>query len=362
MLRRISVVAVGLLCAGCPNSAGDCHNTLSCAPPEVDVVYVVSDAGTECEGICVPGAEHDWQQPTLVWLGYQDTDPPECPLQAPSKRDYHAATAAPACGTCSCSPPSGSCTLPAAASAHDAACPAELGIVETPFDPPSGWDGSCTAHQAIAANLDCDGKPCVQSVTFAPLAVSEVGCVPKTEPAKPAYIPKNAKKGLTLARACTGTPFGHCADNGHACVPVRPRETKDASGFWAHCVSHAGAGDAYTMTCPVDYPLKYVFSIDFEDTRGCAPCACAPPAGSTCTSLVSVYADDDCSPTAELGSITVSSAPMCLNLPPGARLGSKRATPPLYEPGSCKPRGGEPIGGVENIGPFTFCCQPQPDE
>ena len=42
---------------------------------------------------------------------------------------------------------------------------------------------------------------------------------------------------------------------------------------------------------------------------------------------------------------------------PGTALGSKLATRPVYEPGSCEPLGGEAIGSVTLVGPSTFCCQ-----
>jgi hypothetical protein len=37
--------------------------------------------------------------------------------------------------------------------------------------------------------------------------------------------------------------------------------------------------------------------------------------------------------------------------------GSKTATAPIYEPGSCDPIGGEQIGSVDLLGSTTFCCQ-----
>ena len=111
------------------------------------------------------------------------------------------------------------------------------------------------------------------------------------------------------------------------------------------------------MTCPPEYPSKYIFSSDYDDSRTCAPCTCGPPEGGECSSLVSVYADNECSATQQLGSITVSAVPMCLNLPPSSPLGSKTATTPAYKAGSCLPSGGELMGGVQNVGPMTFCCQ-----
>lgn len=289
----------------------------------------------------------------MVYIGADSAQAPPCPEQAPNRRDYRAAPPVSPCPACECNPPTGACALPVTANANNAACPAtDSGTAQTPFDPPIGWDGSCTAQQAIAASLDCNGGPCVQSATFAPLVMTEEGCTPK-----PFIVPLDNPESLTFARTCGGTTKGNCSDPGNVCVPSLPPKMGSDPGFWTYCVSQHGADDDYTLTCPEGYPSKHVFSIDYQDTRACAPCACNPPEGSACVSLVSVYADKDCDVTQELGSITVSTAPMCLNLPPGAPLGSKSATPPLYKPGSCHPSGGELTGSVQNIGPTTFCCQ-----
>lgn len=353
MRNWIALLVLASLSSACANAAEDCNNTLTCPLPPDASMTVVDAGGPTCDGECVPVNESGWQEPWLLWLGYDRVLAPQCPEQAPTKRDYYAPLPAPPCGACGCDAPTGSCSLPATADANSAACPAASpGTAQTSFDAPSAWDGSCTAEQAIAANLDCGGAPCVQSVTFASLVLSEAGCAPK-----PPVVPHDNPKTLTLARTCAGATRGYCADSGHACTPGRPKNA-DKPGFWTYCVAHEGADDAYTMTCPLAYPRKHVFSIDYFDARTCTSCTCGPPEGSDCTSTVSVYEDNACSTATELGSVAVSSAlPVCLDLLPGSPLGSKAATPPLYEPGSCQPSGGEPTGDIEKIGPVTFCCQ-----
>jgi hypothetical protein len=361
MRRWIGVLGTTMLCAACENSAEDCMNTLSCDPaPTPDagatVIYVGSDAGDPaCEGTCVRGKVNDWQEPYLMYLGADETLAPSCPDGASGQRDFRAPPPAQACGVCECNPPTGSCMLPGTASANNAACPAtDPGTVQTPFDPPGGWEGTCTAQDAIPLGSMCGTGPCVQSLTIPPLTLKEDPCVPK-----PPVVPLDDKTGRTLARACGGNAYGKCQNTTNDCLPPQPVKTpQDPLGFWTYCIQHDGADDDYTSVCPPNSPYqnKYVFMIDYEDMRTCTPCACDPPQGSTCSSLITVYTDNVCS--AQLASDTVmADAAMCVNLPSGApSLGSKTATPPLYKPGICAAHGGEPTGDVHKIAPITFCC------
>lgn len=356
MRSVMAIIAVVVCSTGCDNALDDCRNTRTCPPPPdagTTVIYVAGDGVVPCEGACARGNNFDWQDPWMVYLGPDQSKPPLCPEQAPNTKDYRAAPALEPCPACECDVPIGSCALPATVNANNAACPAtNPGTVQTPFDPPSGWDGACTAQQAITANLDCNGSPCVQSATFAPLSLNELGCTPKLP-----VVPYDNPKSLTFARTCGGTAKGECSSASDVCIPALPSLISNGPGLWTYCVTKHGANDDYTMTCPPEYPSKYVFSLDYDDSRACAPCTCGPPEGSECSSLVSVYADNECSATKQVGSITVSAAPMCLNLPPGSPIGSVNATTPVYKPGSCQPSGGELTGNVHEIGPMTFCCQ-----
>ena len=222
MRRTISLLAVAAFCAGCTNEAGNCHNTLSCPLPP-DAGATVPDASdTACEGPCVRGNNFDWQDPWMVYLGPDQSHAPICPEQAPNEKDYRAAPAPKPCPACECNAPTGSCMLPATANANNAACPAkDPGTIQTPFDPPSGWDGACTAQPAIAENLDCGGDPCVQSVTFAPLVLTEEGCTPK-----PPVVPYDNPQSLTFARTCGGKAKRGLFQRWrrmHACVAITVR-------------------------------------------------------------------------------------------------------------------------------------------
>jgi hypothetical protein len=85
---------------------------------------------------------------------------------------------------------------------------------------------------------------------------------------------------------------------------------------------------------------------------------------------VSVYTDDccGCSDPGAPALLTLSAASTrssCGDVPSGAALGSKEATPPVYQPGQCAPSGqpdhNDPIGAVtgddsEPDSGYTLCC------
>jgi hypothetical protein len=218
-------------------------------------------------------------------------------------------------------------------------CAAEAGDAGVPFDPPSAWDGGCTTSAAIAS-VECDGGVCGASV--APLVLDDK-CVPQQAP-----TPKSLMWGL-VAYTCTGTTSGSCNDQGYVCTPKPPTLPP---GF-SICVSRQG--DDPNIKCPDGYPARSVFYVSAVDNRECAPCECGPPQGSSCTSLVSLYADGACS--IPVGSVTAtSSSATCVTVPAGSSLGSKQAGSPTYVPGPCQPSGGGETGSVQLNDPFTFCC------
>jgi hypothetical protein len=163
--------SAGLLTAACSDWATDCNHNANCTPP----------AGWQppCEGQCVPEGYAGWIDPYLVWLG--EGEPPMCPQQA--RGDYYDGIAEPAppmCGPCACQPSTGSCAFPATMTATADQCPGTGPGM--PFDPPSGWDGSCTTQDALG-----DG---IQSVRVAALAIEE-GCVPVAVSPVPKHLPKS---------------------------------------------------------------------------------------------------------------------------------------------------------------------------
>jgi hypothetical protein len=113
------------------------------------------------------------------------------------------------------------------------------------------------------------------------------------------------------------------------------------------------------QVCPESYPDKHVVYSSFEDQRGCAPCACEPPADSVCTGRLTLYKDTACTDLLDYLLLS-SAAPTCNDLLPGVPLGSKDVDKLIYEPGTCAPTGGEPMGAVIPSAPSTFCCLPAP--
>lgn len=343
MHRAFSLLAVVLFCTGCPNAAGDCRKTLSCDPPDAAVVYVEGDAGLPCDGVCVPPptAGFGWSPPFLFWRGEPGKMPAErCPPDAPTAGQmlYASPDDAPSyCPICSCAPSTGMCTLPGAITVDSSPmCSGDGGV---PFDPPSGWDGGCTTNDAITT-LQCDGGACSAAVeAMVPLD----SCIPVID-----AIPKKVIWAINAYSCTGGTNQGACADSGEVCIPGPPTPPP---GFGI-CTSKDG--DDPLIECPPDYPTRYVLYLGAEDTRNCSPCACEPPQGSSCSSLVSLYSDDACA--MQVGSVTATSTgSMCVDVPPGS-LGSKAASPPKYNPGTCQPTGGEATGSLLPLDPFTFCC------
>ena len=315
-------------------TAEECQDIGTCPLPDAGVI-VVQDAPPPCAGQCVPLAYADWNGPFLVWLGPEPQRPSGCPDQASFSYGGVAAPTPPVCGACTCQPSTGACALPATVTAHADQCPGTgSGIA---FDPSSVWDGSCTAPGAITGG--------VESVAVAPLRVNE-SCAPVVQ------VPLEPSHPHTLALGCGSTAIGTCPEHGDVCLP--------AAQNWRYCISHDGAGDAYTAQCPKGSPYSEinVFADDFIQPA-CSPCTCGSPVGSACgASLVSFYADGACSE--QIASVTAqSSASMCVDIPATSPMGSMTASPPAYSSGTCTPSGGALTGTPIPIAPLTFCCLPQ---
>ena len=346
MRAVIGILAVVAFGSGCGHTIDDCRNTRTCEPPpDAGVIYVVSDAGVPCDGVCAPlgGASIGWtKEPFLLARPESNALPINpCPGKAPALRfqGYATPDQTLACPSCSCAQPTGDCLLPKMVTAGSSpACPSDSDA-GVPFNPPGGWDGGCTTTDAIV-DVDCDGGTCVQSVTTGAMILTE-SCAPL-----PPDVAQDVK-WAAFAYTCEGEANGTCALAGDVCVP------KASDGF-ALCVLREGDDDFFM--CPPGYPFRSVYYLGAKDTRMCAPCTCEPPEGSNCSSLVSFYTDDAC--TEQIASVTATNtSSMCAEIPPGSPLGSKQAGKPTYTPGSCKPMGGEEVGSVQPNHPFTFCCQ-----
>src|SRR5580658_9622596 len=149
MKRRVLCFAILCLCPGCPDEAGDCNFTLTCAPDG------------PCNGECVPGPLPPWGQPFLTWIGDASRAPSACPSAIAPEPGGPWVSAPPsnACPACGCKPPSGSCTPPTAVTVNAFACGRTGATIA--LDLPDAWDGSCAAPNPIPAGALCDGAPCV---------------------------------------------------------------------------------------------------------------------------------------------------------------------------------------------------------
>jgi hypothetical protein len=307
-----------------------------------------NDAGFPC-GICFPGEPIFWSYPFLAWFGEQQ-GAPSCPASASDLgfKGFASLTAPIDCGTCTCGAPNGSCALPATMTANAASCAQEgPSTPHTPFDPESGWTGTCDTSVSIASGKLCGGADCVQSLTVGPLTPSESGCSPSQPPSMQSPPVWNG-----YAIGCLRNPNEPCPDNsGGYCVPAPP------PGFEV-CIAQPGMVDCADPMNPTGpYSEMHILYEGYEDTRACSPCTCGEPSGSTCSSTVSVYTDGACSTLAYSATVT-SSGPACHDLPAGTPLGSKSATPPTFMPGACAPGGGAPMGAVTLTNVTTFCCIP----
>ena len=307
-----------------------------------------AEAGPACSGICAPIPPDGWSDPQLFWSGPMGTAP-QCPADAPvvayqGHGDLVVPPAA-ACSPCTCSASAGTCAPPEQIAANGTACDAGAPF-GAPFNGPSGWDGTCTAQDALAANPNCLDStiPCVHSLAAGPVALTGDACMPSAtglvNPAPPTWSQD--------ALACKGNTerLGACADPGVTCA-VPP-----SSGFLV-CVYQAG-----DVACPASYPDKPLVFGAFDDTRGCTSCACGAPTGSSCTATLSVFKDDLCSIPLPLTDGIGSNAAYCFDVPPGVALGSKTVTGLTFQPGTCMPSGGQATGSVDPSGPSTFCCLP----
>jgi hypothetical protein len=308
------------------------------------------DGGLAC-GTCVEGAAAMWTGPLLLWVGSDQKDAPPCPVSAGNRsyEGYGGPQAPTDCGTCMCGSPSGSCTLPTTMTANAASCALTSGSTpHTSFDPSSGWTGACDSNEAIPSGKLCGGVDCVQSLTIGPLAVTESGCTPSQPPAQ---IPPTF---TTFGRACSSQQWPSCPNStADLCVSDPP------SGFHV-CIGFDSVADT---PCPLvpgyPYQEKFVFYSGFDDTRSCSACTCDAPAGSTCSSKLSIYTDGACSDLAYSATVDAT-GPVCHDLPAGSPLGSTAASPPTYTAGACSPDGGVPSGAATPLMPATFCCLPMP--
>lgn len=351
---------LGSNCApGTPDECCPCPAPEACpdgSPPLP--AHCLSDGGADatgdgsqanlCPGSCVPAAPPTWDGPMHVAVDAAIALP-SCPALAPTT--FFEGYAAPAswslvCPECSCDAPLGSCELPATWTVSSTACADLSPAVKTPFNPPLGWDGSCTATGAIPEGKLCGGVPCVNSIWVSVPVIHEAPCVPHGDEAMPPPPRIAANDAFDLAaRACTNqTPWPSCPNSTSACMPA-------FEGFHV-CISHSG-----DEPCPAGWDDRHVFHEQVDDERTCAPCSCSAPTGGICEARYRVFDDGACGSELVAVKLTSGMQDKCADFNmPGVALGSKSAELLSYQAGVCEPNGGAPVGDVLLSEPVTFCC------
>jgi hypothetical protein len=282
-----------------------------------------------CGGECAPRVpvEEGWFATLLLWTGSPSATPPVCPEVLPSS-DLGFADVAPSvtCPSCSCAPSiEAQCFLAQQLSGNASACPGDAGM--QPFNAPEPWSGACTAMDAVSS---------ANSVTVSPPRLQQSGICPSISSGKPSNI-----QGQTRAQICgspsTGpaVPSGTCANQQQTCVYT-------PTPGYSSCIITSG-----DMSCPSGWPKKHLYYGDSEDCT----CTCGAPVGETCSGTVTVYADSACA--SPLAAVFASSdqPPVCANVTPGSALGSKSATAPVYQSGTCAPV-------LTQTFAHTLCCLP----
>ena len=292
-----------------------------------------------CPDPCVPLPPPGWSFPVLLWSG-PELEAPECPVDRADTvqfEGYADPIESSECPTCSCEPSTGECELPSILTASTQAC----GILDPA---PIFYDYSGLSSDPMICNTtNALPEDLIYSLTIGPLPMTESGCKPVTT-----VTPRSgAASWNTFARAC-GSVDSPCQDPGTFCASTAP----PASGF-SRCVYQQGEHE-----CPSDYPDRRVFYDGISDSRRCSECSCGVPEDGECTGHVKLYRDPTCAQWVSWHWVTSEvSFVSCIDIPTGDALLGKTATTPVYEPGTCEPNGGEPIGSVELLRPSTFCCQ-----
>ncbi|MDI3291463.1 hypothetical protein [Polyangium sp. 15x6] len=299
-------------------------------------------------GACAPKSPQSWDGPVALYYG-PDFGAPPCPEAAPMFVFEGWPEPAPIpCETCSCDPPLGTCSPPTTWTVSAGPC-SDLGV-NTNFDAPTNWDGSCTANTSIQEGKTCGGVPCVGSLTVSPPMIEEQPCTPhgNGDPIPgPAHFTAGDAFG-PFGRACTGAPWPACEqEEEKVCVPKPPS--------FETCIMREG-----DEPCPEGWPIKHLLYGEVNDQRECTACTCGAPSGGSCTVFAALHEDTACSTLRGSLVITTADPTLCTDLSPSVGLAAKSATLLTYEPGTCAPEGGQAVGDLVLLDARTFCCLDAP--
>ncbi|MDI1445950.1 hypothetical protein [Polyangium sp. 6x1] len=333
-------------CCPCPWPE-DCPD--GAPPPLPECVDGGTEAGDGSQSSCTDGTcvvpAPDWA-PVLLATG-AEIDVPVCPENAPEIA-FEGRPAPGAwglvCPTCTCdSPVGGGCHVPTTWTVTSDACAG--GGVNTSFDPPTAWEGKCSATNSIPAGLQCGGVPCVGGIDISAPTIEEPPCTPHGDdpPPGPAHLVTGGF-GAPFARACARAPWPAC-EGEEVCLPL-------SGAPFATCLMHAG-----DESCPEGWPVKRLLYGQVDDQRQCEACSCGPPMGAMCSVKVHVYSDAACTVQRLEVDISPEMGGGCFPLMSGVALAGIAAEVLDYQAGTCEPHGSEPVGDVFLADATTFCCR-----
>lgn len=288
-------------------------------------------------GTCLSPPPLGWAGPVLLSDSARGEAGPGCPA-ASTELDIALSfglVAVPAACTCTCG------------TAQDAAC----GSTEAEY---YGTDSRCEALEAsFAMTYDGSGGSCVDGPNGAasaywripPLGVVGGFC----DPSASATLDEPTWGGGTRVCDVDLSRGTQCGFDG-VCAPNLGIETFDEG----YCVWRQGEHE-----CPgPDYPVRQLRWTGLEDERSCSECTCSEPTGE-CAGDVWLYGDDGCGGTLQ----RVATDGACQLVDLEVESGRLRETAPgcggpcqVLVTASCGPQGGDPLGDVNPVDPYTFCC------
>ncbi|HNS97896.1 MAG TPA: hypothetical protein PKL73_13180 [Polyangiaceae bacterium] len=337
----------------CTNGIDDnCDGKVDCEDPQCSPLYR-----------CVPPVPAGWNGYYSLFDGSTSTKTPDClsPFSTLGLVGYRSPLFEQAsCASCFCGSPSGvKCQEPWVAIFVDPTCSA--GAYWHLSDPSEncgepGHPRHCDMQPhgvCKGANLNPGDPPVYPSAVDFQVgqpvagtgACTEYGGGVISEPPAPSW----QRIGLSC-QSDSGMSGAGCS-NAYACVP------KSSEPFLSGtCVYKEGAVD-----CPnTQFSKKYVYYLDWVDTRGCAECKCTIPSVTSCEGRLTVALDNTCPTT---GGNAEAYITMSSNEPYRCEPITSAETHYLrYEDlgvtGQCDPSPSMPIGGVVGNGntAFTFCC------
>lgn len=303
------------------SSSTDPTNPTTTSPTDTTMTTNVdssSDTGDPAcgGGTCGAAVEDGWFGPTVIARLAPDAELPSCtpeyPSAGPTLLDGFAD---PGPAICDCS-----CELQMAPNCN-------LSMTSYSSANCVNWINS-TAVSANCSNIAVPGSLRLSSYGYGvgscdETEIEEIPPVPWDAQIRTCRVPENALS---------------CSDGTGVCLPAQPEGFEDT---W--CMYKQG-----NFECPAGpYSNKSTFWSGAEDTRECSNCTCGT-AGTNCNDAeLLVFSGADCEgdPVATVGVNTCSNV---VGLSVAGSIGADSPCPVTSMP--------EPMGSVEAMGEFTFCC------